>query len=460
VETPRIAAHCTFAPSNPGPSGAIALSHRDAVLQDPAKFSPETGGQMTPTRSDFEVAVIGAGAAGLAAGRRIAASGLSLVILEARDRWGGRAHTRVAAGLPLDLGCGWLHSADRNPWTKMAAGLGFSIDRTAPAWTRQSLDLGFSKEDQADFALAFDAFYKRLRAADPSAGDFPAARLLEPVCSWNALINAESAYMNGVELESVSVEDWKRYDDSHVNWRVVEGYGAAIDAYGGGLPIRLNCAVTLIDHAGSSVALETTHGRLTAAVVILTVPTSLISSEAIAFRPALPEKVSAAAGLPLGLADKLVMTTDAPDLPQDGHLIGNPRTTATGSYHLRPFGRPLIEGYFGGRLAHDLEAAGPGAFFEFARGELGQLFGSLLAARLRLLSETAWACDPWSRGAYSYALPGHSDARQMLAAPVDQRLFFAGEACSKHSFSTAHGAYLSGEVAAGQAIAALARSRV
>jgi monoamine oxidase len=409
------------------------------------------------TPGDFDIVVIGAGAAGLAAGEQLAATGLSFIILEARERVGGRAQTRVAGGFPLDLGCGWLHSADRNPWTRIAAELGFTIDKTAPVWTRQSLDLGFSREDQAAFSAASNAFYARLAAADPEGDDFPAARLLEPGCRWNPLLNAESAYMNGAELASVSVKDWKRYDDSHVNWRVVEGYGATIAAFGAGLPIRLGCAVTLVDHRGASIALETSQGRLTAKVVIVTVPPPLIAAETIAFRPPLPEKISAAAVLPLGHANKLILSVDAPDLPAGGHLFGDPDSSATGSYHLRPFGRPLIEGFFGGRLAYELERSGDGALFDFARGELVRLFGAGFATRLTLLSETAWASDPWSRGAYSHALPGHSDARAKLAAPVDERLFFAGEACSKHDFSTAHGAHLTGLEAAERAVAARAR---
>jgi monoamine oxidase len=90
--------------------------------------------------------------------------------------------------------------------------------------------------------------------------------------------------------------------------------------------------------------------------------------------------------------------------------------TATGSYHLHPFGRRLIEGFFGGRLAHELEASGPGAFFDFAVAELVELFGSGIRARLRLLVETGWGRDPFARGSYSYARPGHADARAALAA--------------------------------------------
>jgi monoamine oxidase len=143
----------------------------------------------------------------------------------------------------------------------------------------------------------------------------------------------------------------------------------------------------------------------------------------------------------------------AAPLPLDGHLICNPSKAATGSYHLRPFGRPLIEGFFGGRLAHELEAAGPGSFFDFAADELAGLFGSGIRLRLRPLVETGWGRNLFARGSYSYALPGHADARAALAAPVDDRLFFAGEACSRHDFTTAHGAYLTGVEAAEEVIA-------
>lgn len=410
----------------------------------------------SPNMDGFEVIVIGAGAAGLAAAARLAAEGIALTVLEARNRIGGRAYTRADAAYPLDLGCGWLHSADRNPWTLLAEKAGFAIDKTAPVWVTQSMNLGFSSEDQAAFHAAAQRFHAGIKAVDPKNGgdDFTAAKLLDPGSPWTPLIEAESSFMNGVELDQISAHDLTRYADSGVNWRVREGYGAAIAAHGAGLPIVLDCAVTLIDCEGLRLRIETSRGTLTADAVILTVPTSLIAKRTIRFRPDLPDKINAAAGLPLGLADKLVMTIDAPEtLPVDGHLFGDPSRTATGSYHLRPFGRPLIEGYFGGRLAHELEAKGRGAFFAFAANELAGLFGEAIRARLRPISETGWGRDPYARGSYSYALPGHADARAILAAPVDDRLFFAGEACSPRDFTTAHGAYLTGLDAAERAIA-------
>jgi monoamine oxidase len=402
----------------------------------------------------LEVAVVGAGAAGIGAATQLAAARISFMVFEARGRVGGRAYTIADnAPFPLDLGCGWLHSADRNPWTRIAAEAGFTIDKTLPAWGSQSFNLGFSAEDQTAFALASRRFHERREAIGPKDTDCSAAELLEPNCSFNTLLNAISSYVNGVELNLVSVQDSNRYADSGVNWRVAEGYGTAIAAQTAGLPIRLNCPVTLIDHSGKRLAVETALGTLRADAVILTVPTPLIAAQGIRFRPELTDKIAAASVLPLGLADKLVIAVEVPELlPVDGHLIGNPNRTATGSYHLRPFGRPLIEGFFGGQLAHELEAAGPGALFDFAVGELVELFGSSIRGRLRPLVETGWGRDPFARGSYSYALPGHADARAVLAAPLDGRVFFAGEACSPHDFTTAHGAYLSGIEAADEVI--------
>lgn len=407
----------------------------------------------------FEVIVVGAGAAGLAAGERLVSAGLGATILEARDRVGGRAHTWGDAGFPLDLGCGWLHSADRNPWTRIARDAGFTIDETRPLWGRQSHDLGFSAEDQAAFEEAHERFEARIAAVGPAEPDRAAAELLEPGGRWNGLLDAISTYVNGVELHKASVHDANLYADSGVNWRVVEGYGAAIAAFGKDLPVRLGCAVRVIDHAGSRLAVETSLGTISADAVIVTVPTSILASEKIRFHPELPDKVEAAAKLPLGVADKVVLAIDTPEmLPVDGHVFGRTDRAATGSYHLRPFGRPLVEGFFGGGLARDLENAGPDAFFAFAVDELSGLFGRDLAARLRPVTATRWALDPYALGSYSHALPGFTEARKVLAEPVEGRIFFAGEACSRHDFSTAHGAYATGIAAAEQVIARARRS--
>jgi monoamine oxidase len=410
-------------------------------------------------QSEFDVVVVGAGAAGVAAGRRLAESGVRTLILEARNRIGGRAWTEpTAIGLSVDLGCEWLHSTDRNPWTGIARSLGFAIDERLPDW-RSRLALRYGDAAQAEWEAARDAFKRRAGERAARGDDLPAAALLEAGGRWNGMLDAVSTWANGVELEHVSILDNARYDDSGVNWRVLAGYGTLIAAHAAGLPIERGTAVRQIDHGGRRIRLETERGEITAAAAIVTVSTNVLAAEGIRFLPALPDKLAAAAGLPLGVANKLFLAfSGAPEeFPADRHTLGHTDRTATGSYLIRPHGWPVLAGYFGGRLATELERAGAAAMAEFALDELAGLYGGGIRNRLRFLTASAWVGDLFARGSYSYALPGHAGDRAVLAAPVENRLFFAGEACSAHDFSTAHGAYLTGRVAAEGALTALGR---
>ena len=419
---------------------------------------------MTSLPSEVDVAIIGAGAAGLGAAHALENSDLSVIALEARDRVGGRGHTIMAApDITFDLGCGWLHSADENSFVPIAERLHFEIDRTRPPWREQAVNGAFPLHERTDFLAALDTFYDRAEDAADEARrtgrDAAANQYLEPGNRWNPMIDAISTYINGAELDRVSILDMDAYEDTEINWRVRRGYGALIAAYGATCPLALNCEVTLIDHSGQRLRIETSRGTLTAGKVIVTIPTNLIADESIRFHPALPAKLDAARGLPLGLADKVMLALDEPQLlPSDGSLRGATMRTDMGTYHLRPFGQPCIEGFFGGRFAQALEDAGDGALAAQSIDEIAGFLGNDYRRKLKPLAESRWAHDPFARGSYSHALPGHAGARAVLAAPVDGRLFFAGEATSPGFFSTAHGARDSGERTAGEVLAALAKA--
>jgi len=291
-----------------------------------------------------------------------------------------------------------------------------------------------------------------------AAKDAAVAVALEPNGRWNGLISAVVTFINGAEVSDVSLRDYNNYDDTEVNWRVVEGYGAAIAAYGDGLRVEFECPVTRIDRSNKRLRIETAKGAISADQAIVTLPTTVLAAMEEFFAPALPDKIEAARNLPLGLDDKLFIALDRPEeFEKESRLFGVKNDSRTAAYHIRPFGRPMIEAFFGGSNARELERAGEGAFFDFAVGQLTGQFGNNFAKRIRPLCVHRWGADPFARGAYSYAVPGKVDCRAVLAAPVDNRLFFAGEACSKDSYSTAHGAFFTGIAAAKRAIAARMR---
>jgi monoamine oxidase len=407
--------------------------------------------------SHVDVAIIGAGAAGIGAARALEGKGLNVIMLEARDRLGGRAFTKqLPNNLIFDVGCHWLHSADRNGFVPIAEKLGFEIDRGRPHWSQQTFNIGFPQKEREEYLREMDAFYDRAEEAAAKGPDRPASELLLPGNRWNAMLNCVSTYINGVELDRVSIYDMDAYEDTEFNWRAKRGLGALVAAWGAPCNVAFNTKVALIDHSGLRIRIETARGALTADRVIVTVPTNLIANETVRFHPALPDKVDAARGLPLGLADKvmLALDNDGEALPKDGHLRGSTTKVGAGSYHLRPQGAPGIEGFFGGQYARDLENAGEQAFAAAAIDEVVNLLGSDYRKKLRLASLSRWEMDEFATGSYSHALPGHAGDRAKLATPFEGRIFFAGEATHAHFFSTCHGALESGIRAAKEVVKA------
>ncbi|HWE99164.1 MAG TPA: NAD(P)/FAD-dependent oxidoreductase [Caulobacteraceae bacterium] len=406
---------------------------------------------------DFDVAVIGAGAAGLAALSRLGELGLNARAFEARERVGGRAHTLIVEGVALDLGCGWLHSARQNAWTGVAERLGFVVDRSRPGWTRPPINA--APDEQRGFRAALAGLEARIEAAAEREPDAPVSSLYRPAdARWRPRLDAFSGYYNGEAFDAISIHDYAAYQPTNDNWRLRRGYGALIEAFAAGLPISLSTPVRRLRHGPAGVTLVTDSAEFSARAAIVALPTSVIAEGGMTFDPPLPDKLEAAADLPLGHVDKAFLKLPAgARFEPDTRVQGRTDTAQTGGYTLRPMGEPIVEGYFGGALAQRLEAEGPGAFCAFAREELAAALGSDFADALEPLAESRWAADPFSRGAYSHARPGRAGARAILAAPVEGRIFFAGEACSPHAFSTAHGAYETGIAAATAAAAALQR---
>jgi len=407
--------------------------------------------------SKYDVVIVGGGAAGIAAARTLAGSGLNAVLLEAGPRLGGRAHNETHGGHALDFGCGWLHSGERNAWTAIAEEAGVAIDRRTPAWGQQFGDLGFAPADQRAARAAFEAWIERMEASPPPSDR--ASDALLPDCAWNGYIAAMTGFISGVGPERISVADYLTYDAaaSECNWRLPDGYGTLVtDSLPEGFAVFLSTPVERLAPTTGGVTLTTASGDILARAVILTVSTAVLAGETIALPAALDPWREAAACLPLGRNEKLFLAISAyGPFEDETQVLGRPGDPTSGSHYIRPLGWPVIESFLGGDGARIAEAEVTDAAFAQVIDDLVALFGSDVRRMLRPLVASAWSADVRIGGAYSCALPGHAAARGLLARPYDARIFFAGEATNPTDFSTAHGAHDSGVRAAREAMGVL-----
>jgi monoamine oxidase len=407
--------------------------------------------------AEVDVLIVGGGAAGMGAARALSGHGLNTWLIEASSRLGGRAWTERLRGQDLDLGCGWLHSAERNAWRQIAEGANLPIDRSRAAWGNQYRGLGFSQSDQDAAKREMEQWVRRLNHEAPASDC--AADALDPDATWNDYLRTIVYFISGAPLESLSAADYVAYDEvsSEHNWRVPSGYGALIAA---SLPAdtiaRLGTAAQRLALESRGVAVGTTSGVIHARSVILTVSTEVLAGDSIQLPSGLDAWREAARQLPLGHDEKLFLEiTGVAPFERETQVIGNPRDRRSGAYYIRPFDRPVIECFLGGEGSDVLTDEGPPAAFAFALDQLVALFGAEVRALLRPMVATSWSRMDRIGGAYSYALPRHAGARVTLARPFEQRIFFAGEATSRADFSTAHGAHDSGVRAAREALAAL-----
>ena len=402
---------------------------------------------------DYDVVIVGGGAAGIGAARRLAQTHFSTLVLEAEPRLGGRAWTQQVAGHDLDLGCGWFHSAERNPWVAIAEAAGFPIDRTTAKWGVQYRDLGFPKERRALAWQAFGTWMENMHRPPP--GD-NAAEVL-PAGEWTNYIRAIAGFVSGASLERLSIADYLAYDEasSENNWRSPAGLGTIVaSSVPATVARRLATPVSSLSLDASGVTLATPAGDVRARAAIMTVSTAVLAGDALHLPTELEPWREAATRLPLGRNEKLFfeIAGDSPFEPET-QVLGNPHDARTGSYYIRPLGSRVIECFYGAEGARSVEEAGPAHQFDFALEQLCALFGSGIRAVLRPLIASNWTRMEYIGGAYSYALPGYAAARKTLALPFDTRVFFAGEATSAGDFSTAHGAHDSGVRAAEEFIA-------
>lgn len=408
---------------------------------------------------EVDVVIVGAGSAGLSAAKTLRSAGHSFVVFEAMNRIGGRAWTSSEHfGIPFDIGCAWLHAADRNPYFEEAKSAG---------WTLQYHDMNLdhlyfgrkkaSEQDEVETKLA-DAQLTALLETHVGNEDRLSALLADGRASRAAATFAGPMDF-GKDYDEISIADFKAAADLEPNYLSKEGFGALVAQYGADVPVELATPVRRIRWDGPEVVCETYRGAVRASAAIVTASPAVLAFEEIDFFPDLPDAHREAIfDLPMGMLTKLPVEIKGARLglkPFEDLLIE--RRAEHDIYFLCfPFDLDLMIGFVGGDFAWEISAAGQEAGIDFVTNRLCAIFGNDLRKQVGRAMMTNWGGERWVRGAYAAARPGQAGARKVLAEPVAERIWFAGEHLAGPLIQTCGGARLSGEAVARQVIARLA----
>jgi len=415
--------------------------------------------------ADWDLIVVGAGAAGIGAGLVARSAGMSFKILEASSRIGGRTHTIDIAGIPFDLGAHYLHNAPYNAFAQRALSLGQELGyRHTRGKQPTSLYYGSRRADEETRAACQEYYNDAFVVPDGVDQDIAVADTVDTSSPYYQPFRHFFAAVNGLPPEDCSVPDYQRYPEAPYDWTVKGGYGALVSSLADGLNIALETPVTAIDTSGSSVRVETDSGSLTAKAVVVTVSVSVLASNAIRFTPALPDSLAQAfVDVPLGFAERSVLVCDRPlPIELEGVVHAMPEATTLGQGAMLgmifgEFDRPTVGGYFAAELAEEIaRAEGAAGLVRHTQETAIEILGSDWRDSFTASASSCWTADPFIGGAYSAARAGHATSRDVLATQFDDRLILAGEACSPHQYGTVHGAYATGT----QAVADLIQAEV
>lgn len=400
-----------------------------------------------------DVVVIGAGAAGMAAARQLMQAGLSVTVIEADKRIGGRVHTNTSIfGVPYDIGAHWLHIKHLNPFVAYGQQNGFDLYE-APA--NEMLYVGQREATDREYA-AYDSAYDKAIQAISRAGrkgrDVSAASVVPAGGKWDDLAHLLiGPWEMGKDFDRFSTADWWS-GESGTDWYCRQGYGALWVHSARGIPVELSTRATNIDWSGQGVAVHTDRGVIKARACIVTVSTGVLASESIAFTPSLPvEKQESFHGISMGLYNHITFQFRRNFLGtgDDGYLIY--QLAPGGGKSPRGFGMltniggsNLSFGDVGGDFARALEEEGMEGSIAFGLAELRKIFGSKVDQELIKAHATQWGKNPYTLGSYASAEPGAHRLRQVLRAPVGKQVWFAGEACSPSLWAMVAGAHKSG----------------
>ena len=430
------------------------LSASAALAVTPALGAGAWGATL-PREAD--IVVIGAGAAGIAAARRVVAANRKVIVIEAAGQIGGRCLTDTATfEVAFDRGARWMHNPDTNPMIRLARSSGLDV---YPAPLGQKIRIGqrFARAAETEQFLA--TLVRANRAIDEaSRGKVDvacASALPKDLADWAGTMEfVLGANAVGKDLKDISAIDKARAQERNASIACRQGVGTLIAKLGEQVPLALSMPANRIAWNGRDVTVETPAGKIAARAAIVTVSSNVLAAGNIKFTPDIPKRqLDAAAKLSLGSYDRIALQLPGNPLglARDDIIIEQSSSTRTALLFANIGSSSLCAIDVAGSFGRELSGQGEPAMVAFALEWLAKLFGSDTALAVKKSSATRWNVAPYALGAMSVAGPGNQPSRKILTEPIGC-LFLAGEATHETQWGTVDGAWESGERAAEAAL--------
>jgi monoamine oxidase len=423
-----------------------------AAAAEPAWGAPRPSpGADVPRSGNVDVIIVGAGAAGIAAARRLAAAGRRFALLEAASEIGGRCITdNKTFDVPYDRGAHWIYLADNSQIAKLAPQTGLDL-YLAPPGQRMRVGRRYAREgEMEDFLASLVRANTAIQDAARKSDIACAQALPKDLGEWRPTIDfVLGAYGCGKDLSEVSTIDLARSAERDNGAFCRQGLGALLAKLAPVGAAQLATPVTRIDWGRSIVEVETLKGQFRAQAAIVTVSTNVLVSGKIKFD--LPKRhLDAANKLKLGSHDHVAveLTGNPLGLRADELVLEKSDNRQTAAIFANVYGSTVCMVDVAGNFGRELAAKGQAAMVDFAISWLAGLYGTDIKRSIKRHHATRWNNEPWVLGAASAAVPGGQSARKVMMEPVSSRIFIAGEAAHETLWGTVGGAWESGERAA------------